>query len=275
LKKLILSLTILFVVLTCNIVWASALTNNTFDNIMSLSGLNKQIAEFPGLVQAGIEQAYHQNPSISSGELADLKGVVAKAFMSEKFLNTISDEIRKTISEEEGKQLLSWYESSTGRQITVAEENASTPEAYQAMIREAQFLFSDKNRIDLAQKVDTLVGISDMTLQIQMDTAVAVFMSASSALNKNQKINIDNFKNQLEAQKEQMRENIEKLTLLSFLYSYKNIEIDTLEEYINFISKPATMKFNESVVKGMKSAFNQATNEIAKSLGIMVSSQKI
>jgi len=242
---------------------------------MSLSGLNKQIAEFPGLVQAGIEQAYHQNPSISSGELADLKGVVAKAFMSEKFLNTISDEIRKTISEEEGKQLLSWYESSTGRQITVAEENASTPEAYQAMIREAQFLFSDKNRIDLAQKVDTLVGISDMTLQIQMDTAVAVFMSASSALNKNQKINIDNFKNQLEAQKEQMRENIEKLTLLSFLYSYKNIEIDTLEEYINFISKPATMKFNESVVKGMKSAFNQATNEIAKSLGIMVSSQKI
>jgi hypothetical protein len=241
---------------------------------MTLSGINKQVAGYPGMLNAGIDQAHQQNPSIPGNELSGMKRAIEKAFVPELFINSISNEIRNNVTEEEASQLISWFESIPGQKITLAEENASKPEALQNMISEAQSLFSDTTRVGLAQKIDALVGSTDMTMQIQMDTAVAVFTSVSSALGQNQNEMIENFKLQLASREEQMRKNTEQFTIISFLYSYKNIDLETLKKYIHFLGEPNTIKFNDSVKKGLKYAFKKATNDMAKSLGILISSKE-
>lgn len=260
--------------LTCNVSLSASLTDSSLNKVLSLSGILKQVAEYPGMVNAGIDQAHQQGPSIPENKLAGMKRAVEKAFIPEMFINAISEEIRNNITEEEATQIISWYESSSGRQITLAEEKASKPDALQKMINEAQALFSNTDRIRIVQEIDNLVGATDTTMQIQMDTAVAIFTSISSALGQNQEEFLENFKMQLTSQEEQMRQNAEQITILSFLYSYKNIEQNTIQEYIRFLEKPTTMKFTESVKKGMKYSFGKAINEMAESLGVLLSSQE-
>ncbi len=268
-KKVIQGASILIMIFILSIVWAEEIAEDSLDKLMALSGLNKQIAEFPGLVQVGVEQARQQGSPISDAEFGEMQRSIESAFQPSEILSTIGIEIKNNISELEAKDLLAWYESDLGRMITKAEENASTPAAYQEMIKEAQSLLADEKRVKFAKKIDSLLNVTDMTMQLQENTGVAVFTAISTVMNPGQSVNIEAFKAQMSAQEQQMRANIEQLVIISLVYSYKDIDMASIEKYVKFFERPNTKKFNDSVIKGMKYAFNQSIDKMAKSLAVV------
>jgi hypothetical protein len=260
---------LLTMILIPSIVWAGDIAKDSLDKLMSFSGLNKQVAQFPGMVRVGVEQARQQGSPIPDAEFVEMQRLIEGAFQPSEILSAIGKEIKSGISESEAKDLLDWYESGLGRRITKAEENASTPAAYQEMTKEAQSLLSDEKRVKFAKKIDSLVNATDMTMQLQEKIGVAVFTAISTVMNPDQQVNIGLFEAQLSAQEQQVRANIEQLVIVSFVYCYKDIDIGSIEKYIKFLERSSTRKFNDSVIKGMNHALNQSIDKMAKSLAVV------
>jgi len=268
-KKFLKDSSLLIMLFVTSIVWAGDITDPSLEKLLALSGLNKQIAELPGLVLAGMEQARRQGFSISDAEFGEMQEPIKGAFRPSEILSTIGIEIKNNISESEAIDLLAWYESDLGRMITKAEENASTPAAYQEMIREAQTLLADEKRVNIAKHVDRLMNSTDMAMQVQEKTGIAVFSAVFTVMNPGQPINIEAFKDQMSAQEHQLRKNIEQLVILSLVYSYKDIDDAYIEKYIKFLERTNTKKFNESIINSMMNALNQSIDTMAKSLAVV------
>lgn len=254
----------LAILFTSNVVSAGSISESSLNKLMALSGLNKQIAQFPAMVGAGLTQAQQQGTPIPTAEFSEMQKSVKSAFQPSGILKVIGKEIKNSVSESEAKQLLTWYKSSLGKKITKAEENASTHAAYQEMLKQAQALFAKTKRVQLAKEIDSLVNATDMTMQLQENTGVAVFTAISSAMNPGKAVNIKPYMDQMAAQKPKMRVNIEQLVVLSYIYSYKDIEIASIKKYIAFLKRPNTKKFNDSVIKGLNQSIDKIANSLAK-----------
>lgn len=265
---------ILMVMVISNIASARAISQDSLNKLMVLSGINKQIAEIPGLIHAGVQEVKKSNTALTDTHLGVIQKSVDDAFQTSVILNNLANVIRNNISEQEAKELLNWYKSGIGSVITKAEENASTPAAYHDMIKNAQTLLVDKERVQIAVKIDGLIKATDMALKLQKNTGIAVFTAVSNALNPGTPANINAYMSQLAAQEPQMRKNIEQLVILSYVYGYQNISLENMEKYIGFLSRTTTRKFNTALINGLTNSLNSSIEKMAKSLSVAFAENK-
>ncbi|MCK5684996.1 DUF2059 domain-containing protein [bacterium] len=266
-KRIIKLTAIIIILFVASTVWAEKITDKSLDKLMDLSGMNKQFSGISGMIVMGMEQARKQTPIIGDKEFENIKRVSAEAFSSEKILKILKAELKKKISEAETKNLFAWYESDLGKKITAAEVKSSTPMAYQEMMQNASVLLKDVERVKLAQKINSFISSSDMIVQLQMKTSIAVFVAISIAMEPDKKVNLKAFKKNLKAQKPQFVKQAEQMTILSLVYSYRDIDVKDIEKYIKFIKNPGTKNLNESGIRGIKKAINHSIKLMAKSLG--------
>ncbi|MBN2441591.1 MAG: hypothetical protein JXJ04_09590 [Spirochaetales bacterium] len=256
------------------VVLSGEIDEDPLKKLFAISGIDKQIAEIPGMIQMEIEGVTRQGSPIPDNGYEKLLGVIGSTFQVTEILSTISTEVKKNITEPAINKLLLWYESDSGRMLTQAEENAATPQGYQEMTDSAESLLADEKRVKFAKKLDNLIKATDMAMQIHENTTAAVFMAISTVLNPSQELNMKDFKAEMSAQAVQLRTDIEQITILSFVYSYKDIEMTILEKYYKFLEQPDTRKFNESVMNGIKTAFNQSIEKMVHSLVATFSKQE-
>lgn len=269
------ALTILSLILcSATVVYSAEITPQSLDRLMALSGLNKQVAEFPTMVRAGAEQARNQGRVINDAEFDKIIKSIESAFQPEEMLGNLSSEIKSRLSEADAEYLLSWYTSDLGKKITKAEEDASTPEALNKIMTEAESLLADQKRVELAQKIDEVTGSTDMLMQIQNETALTVFTAVFKAENPDKPVPVEEFKAQMAPQKEWNRENTKQFLTVVTVYTYKDIDIDSLTKYIEFNEHPVMLKMHDGVKKGLKAAFGKAGEKMAASIVAMVKEQK-
>ena len=264
-KKIIQSV-LLFVMILCPAVaWSGDITKGSLDKLMALSGLNKQVSDLPNQVIAGAEASRQQDPSdIPDAVFNDLKKSIEKAFRPSEFLQAISMEIKKNLSEAEARSLLNWYESDIGRKITKAEEDASTPAAHEEIMRNASFLIGDHERVALAERMESVLHSTDMLMQIDEKMAIAVFTALSAIAEPGQFEDMNTFKAKLSEQTQGNRSRIREMIIISGVYNYKDIDIASIEKYDKFLERADAKKFNNAAMKGMEKAFMQSTDKMTK-----------
>ena len=266
--KFSLCVALVLVLIVPGVAWPEEIKQDSFNKLMALSGLQKQVAEFPGMVRLGVEHAREQGTPIPSAEFHEVMSSIDGAFQPSEILTAIGIQAKGSISESEARDLLAWYESDIGMQITKAEEAASTPAAYQEMIRNARALLSDRTRVEIAKKLDDLLNATDMAMQLQEDAGTAVFIAVSKIMNPEQPVQLDAFKSHIREQEEQIRKNVHLLVIVSYVYSYKDVEIASLEKYVDFNKRPNTRRFNDSVARGMQYALDKSIDRMTNSLTV-------
>lgn len=242
------------------------ISNNSLDQLMQQSGLNKQIQAIPAGILVGMKQSVQQGAPINDEQLMKIENSVNNAFKPAQISNTISSTLKRALSQNEAEELLTWYSSDLGKKITIAEEQASEASAYQDMLSQAQTLMADEERVTLARQIDTLVKASEMSFDLQKYTAVAVYTSVSNAMQPGNKVDIEAFEAELAKQEPQMRQQIQQLVTLSLVYNYKDFSTDEIKQYIGFLERPASKKFNNNALSGMKLAINSSVDNMAESL---------
>lgn len=233
---------------------------------MSITGVDKQMASVPELMKSVINQESKKWPSILDAENKEIQALVVKAFDASEIIRCIKIQVQENISESNAKYLFVWYESELGRKITKAEENASTTAGYQEMMKNAQILLADKKRVVLANQIENLINTTDMALQMQENTGVAIVIATAALMNPGQALNIQAVRTQMAARFEKTRASVRQMIILSFVYSYKDIGITSIEKYISFLEKPSTRDFNKHMMYGIQYAFNQSINKMAAAL---------
>ena len=269
-------LCVVFISLFCSLCMASTKENN-LDKLFLLSGITKQVSELPGLVKTGFIQGVQQGTAISENEISLMLESADKTILPSVILDEIKYSLEKSLSNEDIESLLKWYESDIGESITAAEEKASTPEAYQQMMNSAQQLLENTKRVEVAARLDELLGATDMTMEIQKFSGVAIYSAIVTAMAPDQELNIDAYKSQMAAVEPQMRANIQQLVIVSFVYSYQQIDDDSLAKYETFLNRSVTKNFNNSTIKGLSRGFEKVVanwaNDIAAILKNKVNQQ--
>lgn len=257
----------LFVALVMSgVALAAGIKTGSLEQLMNLSGLNKQVSDIPAGVVAGVQQARQQGAPLSDEQVARLEKTIAISFQTQKIKSTISRQLKSALNEAEAQELLGWYKSDIGKKITKAEEKASEEAAYQEMVSQAQTLLADKERVKLAQRMDSLVKATELTLDIQKNAGTAVVVAISKAMNPEQPVDIKAIEKSMAAEEQNIRQQMEQLVTLALVYNYKDISIPEINKYIEFLQKPSTQKFNAQAVAGFKTALKESVNSLATSV---------
>ncbi|MDH5326793.1 MAG: DUF2059 domain-containing protein [Gammaproteobacteria bacterium] len=245
---------------------AAPIKDGSLNELLKASGLSEQVDQLPGAVKAGLDQAQQQGSPIPAAEYEALSKAMVAAFAPKQVNLAIKAQLKKKLSQADAKQLMAWYKSKLGKKITKAEEKASTPQAMQAMMAQAQSLVSDQARLDLAIKIVNLVKAVDMGVDLQMHTSKSIVAAMSQAANPGAPVDMQAIETQLAAGEVQMRDAMQQFMVLSMLYSYKELSVAEIKKYVAFLEKPVTQKFNNTVIQAMSVALASAVDNMAKSM---------
>lgn len=250
------------------------ISDKSINKILDLSGLIMQVNQFPGLLKVGMEQAKQQGTPISDAEYNSMVMSVDESILPSDIIHKIRVSLKNSLSEAEAKQLLVWYESELGKEITTEEKNSSTPESYQLMMQSTSSLLENPERVAFAKRLDALIGATDMAMNIQEYSSIAIYSAIMTAIQPNSPPNLEPFKAQMDAESAQTRAALEQMVILSSVYSYQNIEIEKLNKYEAFLNEPATVKFNKVTTESMNMGIELSISKLADTLALIFKNKK-
>ena len=242
-------------------------SDESVNKLLLLSGLTKQVGQFPDLVKAGMGQAKQPGSPISDAEYTFMMSSINESFVPEKITGEIGQALKDSMTQTEANQLLAWYESDAGRAITQAEESSSTAEAYQQIAQSAESLLKKTDLVQAAKRIDVLLNATETTLQAQEQSGLAVYSALMTAMQPNTKVDVAPFKAQMAAQQSQMQAEIQTMVVVSFVYAYQNVDKTSLEKYEAFLSDATTAKFHKIVLTSMIKAFESGAGDWGRTLG--------
>jgi predicted transcriptional regulator len=249
-------------------------SDNSLNKLLDLSGITKQVDQFPGVIKAGLAQSRQQGAAMPDAEYGLLVTSVDESIVPTQIIAQIRASLHESINQEEANQLLSWYESDLGKEITRAEEKASTPEAYQEMMQSAQSLMQDLERLEYAMRFDMSLGLTRMAMDLQKHSGIAVYSAIMTTLQPDVPLDLEPLKAQMKAERAQVREALQQMIHISLIYSYKDLGIDKLKDYEIFLHKPATKKFTKSVIDSMRQALKTSVSKWADALAVILKGKK-
>ncbi|MDX1755040.1 MAG: DUF2059 domain-containing protein [Marinobacter sp.] len=233
---------------------------------MSLSGLTEQVAQIPDSLKAGLMQAQQQGSPIPDATFQAMMRSADRAIVAEDIHAEIRTSLASKLSTADVQKLLRWYESDLGREITEAERQASDPAAYGDMMRQAKSLYGDTRRVKFAEQLDKLIGATDMVMELQKNAGLAVFSAIMLGTQPEANIDLSAYEDQIASEIESTRPAVEQGIVLSFLYSYRNLEMEQLDEYSEFLREPETRRFNNTVIESMGRALEDGIADLARDM---------
>ncbi len=241
----------------------AAKTDDLITRLINEAGITRQMAELPDTIKMGFQQAAQQQENaIPKPKYDAIIGAIDSSYAPDQMLSLIHDALTKTITEKEALELLQWYGSDLGKKITLAEEQASSPQALGEMQQQAQQLLSDPTRVAYAQKLDQLTGTTKMAVAMQTDTSVAIYSGMNKALAPNKPIDpagLEQFKTQMSAKLQQVMPRIQQMVTVGFVYAYRDIPMQDLNNYADFLSQPTAIKFTSATITGISDSIKAGT----------------
>ncbi len=257
---------VIFFLMLVSSLGRAAVSIDTVNRILEESGLKGQVEQFPGMVKSGLAQAREQGHPISESVYQNLLSSIDGAVVPEDIMAEVRGTLLKALQPQEAQQLLAWYQSPLGKEVTQAEVAATTPQAYQQMMNQIDTLMQDKNRVQFARIMDELVGGTDMAVHLQEYMRIAVYSAVMAANHPGAPLDIEPFKAQMEAASGQMRAETEKFIILSTVYAYRNISLSKLEQYETYLMSPLAREFHKVVGRGLSQGLEVAVSKLANAL---------
>lgn len=255
-----------FLVMVCSLLSASSyaeISDSNLNRLMELSGLTKQVTQFPNMIVAGMAQARQRNPNVTEAAFQALSTSAKQAIQPEDILAGIKSTLKKSLSEQDVSALMKWYESPTAKAITKAEEDLSTQAAYQNMMKQMPELLARKDMLAYAKRIDALTGTTDMALHMQEYTQIAIYSGMMAEMHPDQPLDIAPLRAQMDAHLAQNRAAIEKMIDISYIYAYQNLTPEQRAAYETFNKTPAARKFNASASTAMQQGMESAVSKWA------------
>jgi hypothetical protein len=249
---------------------AAGAADKSVDRIMTLSGIDKQIAALPGAIKMGFLRGAKQSAAIPDAELKKMMESADKTLKPSVVLAAVRAQLQDSLTGKDTAALLAWYESGIGQKITAVEEKASTAEGNRQIMKHAQELLGNKKRAAAAQRLDKLLGATDKMLDLQENLMLATYRSLSKAIAPDKPFDTDAFKAKMAELEPKMRQNIHVYVLASLIYTYLPISDDALAQYEQFLATPAAKKFNDASIQGIDSGLQQIISDWSYDIGTIM-----
>ena len=242
------------------------LSDATVDKLLTLTGLTTQVEQFPSLIKAGIDDAALQDDSVTDVQIQLMTNSIQDTIIPAEILAGMRTAIQASLVQSEADQLLAWYVTELGREITTVEEKASTVEAYQDMMSMSAQLLDNKDRVAIAHRYDELLGVTEMMDDLQESLGVAVYTAMMTQLAPDEPLDLEPLYASIAANKAETQEMTAQLVTVSLVYTYLDLPLSKLEKYESFLADSVTKKFNKIVISSMWDGLGTSASKWASAL---------
>lgn len=261
---------LLFLLLSAQLVASEH--EDAISELIEKSGLADQIRAIPLSMKEGMVMAQSQGSPIPEPAFQAILSSVDRSFVADDMLEALQVSLDAALEPAQLDELLDWYNSPIGIEITEAEKAGGDTQAHQEMLLQAKELFGDTRRVKFAEKLDKLFGATDMVMELQQYTGMAVFSAIMIANQPDVAVDLSRFNEQLAQQLEASRPAVQQGIVLSLLYSYKDVDMAKLDDYSQFLTQPTTRKFNGVVMDSLNQSLQMGIEDFAQNLARLLGS---
>jgi len=237
------------------------------------SGMQKQVEQFPRVIQAGFDQAAARDPEIQklpANLVAAMKALAPEAFAPKTIKSVILAEMKAKLTASDAKDVLKWLDSPLGKKLARFEEAASTPEGYKATqqyMAQLQSAPPSPRRLEFIRKLDSAAKGTENAIAIAMQTEIAITLAVIATFPLEQQRPLDDVAREMEKNKPAIEADVKTQTLLSFLYAYRSVTEEEIQRYVDFLTSPAGSKFQSAATAALKKASLESSVKWGKAIG--------
>ncbi len=242
------------------------------DRLYLKSGLADLVDQIPAGVQAGFAQAFGQEPSSSLTQQQQkiIHARIPLAYSSEDMRPGIINVLAAKLTAADVASVMEWLDSPLGRKCTALESAAAAPEALQAMQAYADELQQSpppSERVALLGKLAQAVKAAENAVEVVINTQLAVAAGISAMLPAEQRKPLDVIRNEIERYRPQITAAMQNQTAIAFLYTYRDLNADEIQQYINFARSDVGVRYHAAASDGIQQALTAGSLK----LGAMIS----
>ncbi len=216
--------------------------------LLRASGFSAQVAMIPDAIQDTLGQAGLNSLDVPVNKRDALQRALVESFAVEKLNYQVGTTLRHSLSNHDVQTLLAWYRSEPGQRITDAEIAGSAPGAWVAMQAMTARLLQDSDRLHAVQRISRAVNAVEFASHLTVaGYSVLAFME-----NSGQVLDIEQLSSQMAAQVSATEENLQMIVWLSFLYAYRDLDLQTLQRYAEFLEQPSSTRFNDLAMGSLR-----------------------
>ena len=251
----------------------NAQANESIDKLLQLIAVDNQLVSMPGAIKMALSQVNQKGSKLTTAQYQSLIGLADQYILPSDIKAHIKTQLIKVLTEQDIKALIAWYSSDVGQRLIAAETQASTPEAFMQMQQQAQQILSDENRVGFSKKMEGIIGATDMMVEMQISTTMAVYAGIRAVTQAKSAISIAALRGQVNGQRAAMKSQLAQLVLLISTYTWKDISWSDLAKYEQHLNTPASAKFIKSASDALVSGFEMSIAKWAQEVTQMAKTQ--
>lgn len=239
--------------------------------LLDLSGLKRQIAQFPSFMQAGALQGGVQK--LKPTEAAKVNQAIAEVFRPDPLYRMISEQIGGQLPPGHLSSLLAWYRSPLGKRLSELEVQATTPQALQEMQRfsaQLQRKPAAPERLALIRKLDQAARATDAAIEMVVVSFRGMAKALDPALPPEKRLKPGELDRLTARLKAEFEAPLRAQSLTAMLYTYQSVPDSEISEYVAFLQSEAGTAFtkasNAAFIKVVADGAEQLVMKIRKIL---------
>ena len=275
------------VALTLVLLSASALTAQTaqpapapptppsaeaLDELMHKSGLWNQLPQMEATVQAGLAGEMAKHHGGADEATAKVRQAIAAAYSGDRLRASVQRELATGLTAEEVSAIVSWLDTDLGARITAIEDRAGEPEQQAAQKAEAPKLLADTPpaRVEQIQQLLRTLRWGESMGSVILHTSEGITRGLTVEDPAATEAALAQLRATMESQRAAMAQALEKESLPTFVFIYRNLTEPELASYQKFLESPVGQRYEAASL----AAVDKALAEAAESLGQMLAATK-
>ena len=233
--------------------------------LMELSGMEKQVGQMAGLATAGLAMYQGKLPA----EIYDiLNRALIEAYDPSKMRQIVFTHIDQNLASKDMRVALNWLRSDLGRKITALEEASSAPNALEKMSDYAKNLHSNpppKSRLNLIRRLDSATHSSEIGSKL-IETSMLGLMGGLEAMQpKERQMGKEQLEQSVAAQRPALQKSFQEQATSSFLYTYQSLSNAELKRYVSFL-ETSGKTYQTVASAALQKALMSASDDLAKAI---------
>ncbi len=237
-------------------------------SVLAASPVDEIVAQYPAMMSEGVRRGLSQSGTTDPMVVTTVSAVVRNAFRAADMQSQLVSDLSSSMSDEQLETVGDWYETPLARKVAKAEVEASGPQTWQKIesgATDLQAKFKGTERASLFSRYDRAARATESAV----DTTVAVQLGLATAISAFQgsgESGFEKLKQTIEGQREQMRAMVAQQVYDMYLYTYRDLSVDELKDYIGFLETDAGSEFTRVVTASIQGSITRPVEAVGRQL---------
>ncbi|SRR5690554_1952117 len=235
--------------------------------VLSASPIDDIVAQYPAMMSQGIRDGLKQSGQVPPMVADTIGYVVSSSYRAEDIERKLVASLDASLTDKQLEEVYAWYQTPVAQKISRAEVAASAPAVWPEMRDRAGELnesYKGTAREQLFDRFDRASRATETTI----DTTIAVQMglaTAMAALNTDS-VNGERLRQRLESQRAMLQGMVGQQVYDGYLYTYRNISVQELKLYLDFLESEAGKRFTEVATASIQASITDPIETIGTQL---------